>query len=115
MPRFNRWAARDLQDVARRLTGTLQAQIESPRLDTFAFRLVGGWGRLADGPRARWVTDIENGAAVGPPVPRATWQAAVEKIVAASSMVVPETASFGELRHNFESVEGVIGKEGVRH
>jgi hypothetical protein len=40
--------------------------------------------------------------------------AAVEKIVAAPSVVVSETASVGELRQNVDSVEAAIRDGGMR-
>jgi len=73
----------------------------------------GGWVRLADGQElggGRALRIIQQDAHLAP----GHLAAAVEKIVAAPSVVVSETASIGELRQNFESAETTVREEEMR-
>ena len=122
----HRTVSREFVRAVAAAQGTLRAEgreDEASRLDgvtwhalrhTFASRLVaagvdlrtvqelGGW---------RTLSMIQRYAHLSP----GHLAAAVEKIVAAPSIVVSEPASVGELRQNFDSVETAIREGGVRH
>jgi len=98
------------EDEAARLDGvtwhalrhTFASRLVAAGVDLRTVQELGGW---------RTLSMVQRYAHLSP----GHLAAAVEKIVAAPSVVVSETASVGELRQNFESVEAAIRDGGMRH
>jgi len=98
------------EDEAARLDGvtwhalrhTFASRLVAAGVDLRTVQELGGW---------RTLSMVQRYAHLSP----GHLAAAVEKIVAAPSVVVSETASVGELRQNFDSVEAAIPDGGMRH